>query len=85
MLLRGLHAAEENFGARMKKVQASKLWKNTRLRCDCGGYPFPHRRGGGACYHSPREAYYQALRNGLPGNEAEELLWAVQLEKLPRK
>jgi hypothetical protein len=58
-------------------------WRNTRLRCDCGGYWFPHRRTGGACHHGPRSEYYLALRAGWPKNEAEALLSADQLEGLP--
>lgn len=65
------------------KVPASRLWRNTRLRCDCGGYHFPHRRTGGACIHGARSEYYHALRAGVPKNDAEALLWADKLEKMP--
>lgn len=66
----------------MTKVAAPRTWRNTRLRCDCGGYHFPHRKGGGACYHGPRSDYFLALRNGVPRNDAEALLWANQLDRL---
>ncbi len=57
-------------------------WRNTRLRCDCGGYWFPHRRTGGACIHGPRSAYYLALRAGATRSEAEAEMWADKLEQL---
>lgn len=59
------------------------VWRNTLLRCDCGGYHFPHRRTGGACDHGPRRDYWLALRAGLPTSEAEALLPANQLDRLP--
>ncbi len=49
---------------------------------DCGGYHFPHRRGGGACIHSERAGYYHALRQGVPLSEAMQLLTAGQLEAM---
>jgi hypothetical protein len=59
----------------------SKRWKrNQRLKCGCGGYHFPHRRGGGACVHSIRADYYVALRGGATRAEAEAQLWAHVLE-----
>lgn len=66
----------------MKKVPSNHAWRNTRLRCDCGGYAFPHRRRGGACEHSPRRDYYLALRCGLSESEAAQTLWAYQLERM---
>jgi len=66
----------------MRKVPASRAWRNTRLRCDCGGYWFPHRKGGGACYHGPRSSYYLAKRNGCTESQAQETLWADKLERL---
>lgn len=59
-------------------------WRATRERCDCSGYWFPHRRGGGACEHSPRREYYLALRARMTKADAEALLWADKLELLPR-
>lgn len=56
-------------------------WRNTRLRCDCMGYHFPHRRGGGACDSSPRRDYYHALRCGMDKGEALAMLSADQLER----
>lgn len=60
-----------------------KPWKDKRGRlvCGCMGYHFPHRKGGGACDHSPRVEYYIALRAGEP--EALALLWADKLERMP--
>lgn len=43
----------------------SVRWRlNQRLKCECGGYHFPHRRTGGACDHSPTRDYHLALRQG---------------------
>lgn len=67
----------------MSKARIATKWRNTRLRCDCGGYHFPHRRTGGACHHGPRSDYYLALRQGVSRPEAEALLWAHQLERMP--
>lgn len=50
--------------------------------CWCGGYWFPHRKGGGACHHSPRSDYYLALRAGVPEREAMQLLSAADLRRL---
>lgn len=62
---------------------ASRRQRNTRLRCDCSGYWFPHRRTGGACEHGPRSEFYLALRQGVSESEALALLWAIQIERLP--
>lgn len=56
--------------------------KCRRLKCWCRGYWFPHRRGGGACEHSPRADYYTALRAGLSQAEAMALLPANVLEEM---
>jgi hypothetical protein len=45
------------------------------------GYWFPHRRGGGACEHSPRRNFYEALRAGLPESEAMGELSVADLER----
>lgn len=63
-------------------VNGARVWASTKLRCGCTGYHFPHRRGGGACEHSPRADYYRAKRAGLPESEAQELLSAAQLESM---
>lgn len=55
--------------------------KATRERCDCGGYWFPHRKGGGACEHSPYKDYHHALRAGATVAEAQQTLSAGALEK----
>lgn len=62
---------------------AARRHRNTRMRCDCTGYWFPHRRTGGACLQGPRADYYHAIRQGAQKGEAEALLWAHQLERLP--
>lgn len=64
------------------KAPAWRGWRNTRLRCNCGGYWFPHRKGGGACDHSPRAAFYIALRSGALLSEAMATLSADQLERM---
>lgn len=40
------------------------LTRNQRLKCECGGYWFPHRRGGGACDYSKTRDIHLALRTG---------------------
>ena len=41
---------------------------NTRLRCDCGAYWFPHRKTGGACDHAApgKRDYFRMLRQSMP-------------------
>lgn len=51
-----------------------------RQPCDCGGYHFPHRRGGGACYYSSRADFYHA--RSLPLKERMEFLSAADLDRL---
>lgn len=40
-------------------------------RCDCAGYQFPHRKGGGWCFHNPEldlsddEMYQENLRRKI--------------------
>lgn len=63
-------------------VNGARVWTGTYLRCCCTGYHFPHRRGGGACEHSPRADYYRAKRAGLSESEAQALLSAAQLESM---
>jgi hypothetical protein len=42
----------------------STRWaRNRRLKCECGGYWFPHRRGGGACDHSATRDIHLASRS----------------------
>ena len=60
--------------------RSQNRWRNTRLRCDCLGYHFPHRKSGGACEHSPRRSYYWALRNGATRQDAMLELSAAQIE-----
>lgn len=57
-------------------------WRNTRLRCDCMGYWFPHRRGGGNCEHSARPDFYMVLRGGGSLAEAQQMLTADQLDQM---
>jgi hypothetical protein len=64
-------------------TRAAARWRNTRLRCDCGGYHFPHRKTGGACHAGARADYYLALHAGISKPDAEALLWAHQLDRLP--
>lgn len=62
--------------------RATAKWRGTRERCDCFGYWFPHRRGGGACEHSSRRTYYEMLRAGVPEAEAMAELSAADLDRL---
>lgn len=53
--------------------------------CECGGYWFPHRKGGGACEHSIRRDIHLAIRFKLKDMLTEALI-AFALEhphKLP--
>lgn len=36
--------------------------KHGRIMCYCGGYWFPHRKGGGACEHSKTRDIHLAIR-----------------------
>lgn len=47
--------------------------KYGRAVCECGGYWFPHRKGGGACDHSKSRDIHMAIRHG----QAEQLLDAL--------
>lgn len=67
----------------MPSFRSRSAWRNSRLRCDCGGYHFPHRKGGGACDFGIRRDYYLGLRGGLSKPEAMTLLWAHTLDTLP--
>ena len=44
------------------------LWLDKRGRqvCACGGYHFPHRKGGGACDHSKTRDLHLARRSKDP-------------------
>ena len=70
----------------MKRVTANaqrrRLARNARLVCWCEAYWFPHRRAGGACYHSPRRDYYLAIRSGASQPEAMAQLSINQLERM---
>lgn len=69
--------------SRRKPKRPLSYWlRHQREKCDCGGYWFPHRRGGGACYHSPVSDYYHAIRQGVPKEEAMQLLTSDQLDRL---
>lgn len=57
-------------------------WRNTRMRCDCMGYWFPHRIGGGACEHSRNRHYHEMLRAGMTQSEAMAELSAADLERM---
>lgn len=50
------------------------LARNRRLKCDCGGYHFPHRRGGGLCYHSKTRGIHLAKRFGSADDVAEAVI-----------
>lgn len=66
---------------KVKRTQA--YWKRHRnQKCGCGGYHFPHRKGSGACEHSPGADYYAAIRAGMTVAEAMLLLSADKLERM---
>ena len=45
----------------------SPRWRrNQRLKCGCGGYWFPHRKGGGACESSKTRNIHLAVRTKDP-------------------
>ena len=47
------------------RLRTLRYWRrHQEQKCECGGYHFPHRRGGGACDASPRQAIYIAIRGG---------------------
>lgn len=75
---------EERRAARTTKPnRPQSYWRRHRLqKCGCGGYWFPHRKGGGACDFSPRADYYRAIRDGATVPEAQLLLSVDQLERM---
>jgi hypothetical protein len=57
-------------------IPPSRQTRNQKLRCDCHGYWFPHRRGGGACEASRTREYHWARRRGESHQDAMiEQLW----------
>lgn len=65
----------------MKKSRTWNYWKKHKeQKCECIGYWFPHRKGGGACEFSVRADYYAAKRQGLSEAEALQLLNSSVLE-----
>lgn len=69
-------------GTRVIINRCTARHRNTRLRCDCGGYWFPHRKTGGACDHGPRRDFYIALRSGATIREAMQTLTGDQLNQM---
>lgn len=67
---------------RLWRLMYRSRWRATLERCDCHGYWFPHRKGGGACEYSPYRDYYRALRAGATVAEAQQMLTADQLNRL---
>lgn len=64
--------------------RSASRWRNTRLRCDCMGYWFPHRKGGGACdkANPGRRDYFRMLRAGVTEREAMAELTESDLDRL---
>ena len=63
-----------------KRRRTLRYWlRHQEQKCVCGGYHFPHRRGGGACDSSPRQAIYIALRGGNPAEVAQARFEYAQL------
>lgn len=58
-------------------------WRNTRLRCDCGAYHFPHRKGGGACDRATpgKRDYFLMLRQGVSAATAMAELSEADLNR----
>lgn len=53
----------------------SLRWRrNRRLKCECGGYHFPHRVHSGLCHTSPTRDIHLALRTGSKGDVIEARL-----------
>lgn len=56
--------------------------------CLCGGYHFPHRRGGGRCEHSVTRDYHRAVLAGDKEQAQAELAALLQrglgLHLIPR-
>ena len=48
-----------------------------RPKCDCGGYPYQHRPGGGMCYLNPDSQVLHASRAGTPDHELADVAAAV--------
>jgi hypothetical protein len=55
-------------------VKSPRWRRNQRLKCECGGYHFPHRITGGACDHSPTQAIHLAKRGGDKAEIADAIL-----------
>ena len=55
--------------------------RNQQLKCDCGGYWFPHRRGGGSCRYSPSAEYWFRIQRGEDPEEVR-VWWANVLLQL---
>lgn len=53
MSLRGLQSPERTANAGVKRQRPLPCW--------CGAYWFPHRIGGGACFHNPKVLYAAQL------------------------
>ena len=67
----------------LKPKRTQAYWAKHKLeKCECGGYWFPHRKGGGACEHSSKKDFYAAMRAGLPLSECQTLLSVQDLEIL---
>lgn len=66
-----------------KPLRPLSYWlRHQREKCQCGGYWFPHRKGGGACEHSRNRHYYEMLRAGMTQAEAMAELSAADLERM---
>lgn len=58
----------------LQSPSGGRVWQASKVKCLCGGYPFPHREGSGACDSSPYRDFHLALRQGLSQPEAQQLL-----------
>ncbi len=63
-------------------IKSRGVWSGTEQRCNCSGYWFPHRKGGGACDHSPRSDFFRARRAGASVEEIMLLLSVDQMEQM---
>lgn len=72
-----------SFGPAYDGLVCRTKHRNTRRKCNCDGYHFPHRLGGGACQYGLRRDYYRAVSQGMLKEEALTLLSAAALETMP--
>ena len=68
----------------MHHIRPARKARNTREKCECGAYHFPHRCKGGACHLNPMAPIYDAARRGADDETIERLRREI-LEDLKTK